>query len=96
MWPVLHIGDLVFIEKAAKEDLREGDIVVWQNEKGFTIHRVVALNEKTIVTKGDGNFTNDDPVKYEDIIGRTVYRGDTRPLRIPYFGYISVWSAKFL
>ena len=96
MWPVLHIGDLVFIEKAAKEDLREGDIVVWQNEKGFTIHRVFALNEKTIVTKGDGNFTNDDPVKYEDIIGRTVYRGDTRPLRIPYFGYISVWSAKFL
>lgn len=93
MWPALHIGDLVFIEKVEKKDLKEGDIIVWQNSKGFTIHRVAELRTNTLVTKGDGNFTSDDPVKYTDVIGRTVYRNE-RPIRIPYMGYISVWATK--
>ncbi len=99
MWPVLHIGDLVLIQKIAKEDIKVGDIIVWQNAKGlpagrqgFTIHRVTKLNEKTLVTKGDGNFTADEPVRYEDVLGRTLMRGKD-PLRIPYMGYISVWAA---
>ena len=100
MWPALHIGDLVLIEAVKKEDLKIGDIVVWQNSKGppdgrvnFTIHRVKELRKNTLVTKGDGNFTDDEPVKYEDVIGRTVYRGE-KPVRVPYMGYISVWAAK--
>ena len=100
MWPVLHIGDLVLIQKIAKEDIKVGDIIVWQNAKGlpagrqgFTIHRVTKLNEKTLVTKGDGNFTADEPVRYEDVLGRTLMRGKD-PLRIPYMGYISVWAAR--
>ncbi|OGF71055.1 signal peptidase I [Candidatus Giovannonibacteria bacterium RIFCSPHIGHO2_12_FULL_44_22] len=93
MWPALHIGDLVLIQAVSKEDLEVGDIIVWQNDKGFTIHRIAKLNENTLVTKGDGNFTEDAPVKYSDVIGRTVYR-DGNPVRIPYMGYISVWSAK--
>lgn len=95
MWPALHTGDLVLIENVSKEDLKKGDIVVWQNGQGFTIHRVVALHEDTFVTKGDGNFTNDEPVRYEDVIGRTVYMKG-KPLRIPYVGYMSVWFSKFL
>src|SRR3989344_3667931 len=99
MWPVLHIGDLVLIKSVSKEDLKVGDIIVWQNpstssgQAGFTIHRIAKLNENTLVTKGDGNFTEDSPVKYSDVIGRTVYRNGN-PVRIPYMGYISVWSAK--
>src|SRR3989344_3807590 len=60
--------------------------------QGFTIHRVTKLSEKTLVTKGDGNFTADEPVRYEDVLGRTLMRGKD-PLRIPYMGYISVWAA---
>src|SRR3990167_6358285 len=63
MWPVLHIGDLVLIQKIAKEDIKVADIIVWQNAKGlpagrqgFTIHRVTKLNEKTLVTKGGRAF----------------------------------------
>lgn len=92
MWPVLHIGDLVLIQKISKEEIKVGDIVVWRNQKGFTIHRVTKLNESTLVTKGDGNFTSDEPVRYSDVIGRTVMHGSS-PLRIPYMGYISVWAA---
>ena len=44
MWPALNEGDLVFIKGGLKkEDLKEGDVVVYRNERGgsFTIHRIV-------------------------------------------------------
>ena len=87
MWPALSAGDLVVIRGTEKADLRVGDIVVWRHDGGFTIHRIVELNEDTIITKGDANFPKDAPVKYEDVVGKTVtFRG--KPLRVPYLGKI--------
>lgn len=94
MWPVLHTGDIVLIEKVPKEEIHVGDIVVWQNAKGFTIHRVATLNPDTLVTKGDANFSEDPAVKYDDVIGKTVYFRKS-PFRIPYLGFVSVWVAEW-
>lgn len=91
MWPVLHEGDLVFIEGTNKEDLMVGDIVVWRNPHGFTIHRIAKLDENTITTKGDANFTEDEPVPYEDVVGRT-YKVFGKDARLPYLGMISVYA----
>ena len=93
MWPVLKEGDLILIQGIKnKEDLKVGEVVVWSNPKGFTIHRIVKLSEKTLTTRGDANFKDDAPVKYEDIIGRA-YQLAGKYVRIPYLGYISVISA---
>lgn len=94
MWPVLKKSDLVFIQKVSRGDLKEGDIIVWQNERGFTIHRIVRIEADTLVTKGDANFTEDPSISYGDVIGRTVMLG-SKPLRIPMFGSIAVWSNGF-
>lgn len=93
MWPVLHEGDLIFIEGVRRSELAVGDIVVWRNPNGFTIHRVAKLNEATLITKGDANFTEDEPVAYEDVIGRT-YQIFGKNARIPYLGMISVYANK--
>ena len=95
MWPVLHKGDLILIEAVGKDDLKKGDIIVWQNNKGFTIHRIAKLNEKNLVTKGDANFTEDEPIAYSDVIGRIVEIGDSNA-RVPYLGYVSILGAAFL
>ena len=95
MWPALKQNDIVLIKKIPKEELKIGDIVVWQNQQGFTIHRITELASTTLTTKGDANFTSDNPVPYSDIVGRTVMLTDTKPLRIPYFGYISVIGGKY-
>ena len=107
MWPALKQNDIVFIQAVPKEELKEGDIIVWKNppiasttstsseQAGFTIHRIVELREDTLVTKGDANFSEDKPVSYKDVVGRTVvFRG--KPLRVPFFGYISVIGGKYL
>jgi len=89
MWPALKQGDLIFIQgTSSKTDLKVGDIVVYQNEKGFTIHRIVSLNETTLITKGDANNVEDSPVDYKEIIGKTVLISG-KVLRIPYLGRLS-------
>ncbi|OHA08499.1 MAG: signal peptidase I [Candidatus Sungbacteria bacterium RIFCSPLOWO2_01_FULL_59_16] len=101
MWPSLHRGDMIFIEAVPREALKAGDVVVWRNPsaapggtQGFTIHRLVELRETTLVTKGDANFKNDDPVGYDRLIGRTaMFRG--KPFRIPYLGYVTITASKY-
>ena len=94
MWPVLKEGDLILIRAVPRETLTVGDSVVWRNPQGFTIHRVVKLGENTFVTKGDANFKEDQPVRYEDLIGRTMAIRN-QPLRIPYVGLISIAATKY-
>lgn len=94
MWPALKKGDMVFIKGIqSREEIAIGDILVYQNFLGFTIHRVEEINEDTVVTKGDANNVADSPVKYEDIIGKTVtFQG--KPIRIPFLGNVSIYLNK--
>jgi len=94
MWPVLKERDLIFIQGVGREELKVGDIIVWENNKGFTIHRIVKLNEKTFVTKGDANFKEDKPVTYDKIVGRTFKVGD-KIVRLPYIGFITIAASKY-
>lgn len=90
MWPALKRGDLVFIKGVdKKEEIKEGDIIVYRNSIGFTIHRVVKTNEKTVITKGDANNISDSPIRYEEIIGKTLTLNQ-KPVRIPLLGKVSI------
>jgi len=94
MWPVLKKGDLILIKGVInKEEIEIGDIVVFKNAKGFTIHRVIQLNEDTLVSKGDANNVKDKPVKYEDVIGKLL-TFNKKPARIPFLGMVSVYINK--
>lgn len=92
MWPELKKNDLVFIAKVEKRDLRVGDIIVYKNERGFTIHRIMSIETEKLITKGDANNIADRPIRYDEIIGRTVNYGNS-PLKIPYIGSITIWAA---
>lgn len=89
MWPVLKQGDIVFIKGVgAKTEVKIGDIVVYKNERGFTIHRVIQMDENTLTTKGDANNVEDAPIAYSELIGKTVnLKG--KLIRIPYLGKLS-------
>ena len=89
MWPTLKTGDMVFIKGIQERgEFGVGDIVVYKNPQGFTIHRVEEKQKNVVITKGDANNTVDTPEKYEDIIGKTVEFGG-KPFKIPLLGNIS-------
>ena len=92
MWPELKIGDLILIKYVDKKNLAIGDIIVFQKDGGFTIHRIIELNENTIKTKGDANIISDSPISYNTIIGRTV-DWKNKPVRIPYLGRLTIWAS---
>jgi len=90
MWPALKEGDFIFIKGIEnREEIKVGDIIVYSNPKGFTIHRVIKLNEDTVVTKGDANNVNDSPVRYEEIVGKPLSFND-KPVRIPFLGKFGI------
>ncbi len=93
MWPVLKEGDLVFIEGVGATDIRVGDIIVYQNTTNhtLTIHRVTKLLPDMLTTKGDANFSEDLPVLYSNVIGRT-YNIFGKPLHIHYLGSITEFA----
>ncbi len=72
MWPALKVGDLVFVKAVNVSDIEVNDIVVYKNEEGFTIHRVIDINKNKIITKGDAHNISDEPLAFNDVIGKAL------------------------
>ncbi len=71
MEPTLSVNDLVFVR--ATGDYEVGDVVVYQSGSSRVIHRITRiLEDGSVVTKGDANNTEDEPVPAEDVKGEMV------------------------
>ena len=88
MYPALKRGDLVLLEGIDEAaELEVGDILAFESDDGFAIHRIVGIDGETITTKGDANLIEDEPISFEQVIGRALtIRG--RLAKIPYLGNI--------
>ncbi len=78
MEPELSADDLVVICESDGE-VAVDDIVVFQDGHTLVIHRVIAIDGDTVITKGDANNLQDDPIQRKDIKGVLVFS-------IPYIG----------
>jgi signal peptidase len=75
MMPAYQPGDLV-VDRPASSGYRVGDVITFRSTSGpdeFITHRVVAVDGKTIHTKGDANSTPDPGTTTEsDVVGKVV------------------------
>ena len=84
MEPVIKTGAIAYNDTHAKvEDVKVGDIIVFQIEDSYVTHRVVSVNDdNTFTTKGDANKTEDiAPIQFDWFRGKMAFS-------IPYVGYI--------
>ncbi len=79
MEPELSVNDLVIIRET--DEVQVGDIIVFQSGEILVIHRVIEIDEDTIITKGDANNMADSPITKTDIKGVLAWQ-------IPYAGNI--------
>ena len=71
MSPTMEKGDIVIIKIG--DEIKENDIITYQKENVLVTHRIVNINGDTIIAKGDFNNTYDEPIKKDEVIGRTVF-----------------------
>lgn len=71
MEDTIKINDIVIVKLT--DDVKENDIITYKYKEDFVTHRVIEINEKEIITKGDANTSKDDPISKEDIVGKVVF-----------------------
>ena len=79
MEPELSVGDLILVVE--QDDYRVDDVVVFQDGRMAVTHRIVFISDDEVITRGDANNTNDEPLAPEQIKGKVV-------LAIPLLGYL--------
>lgn len=72
MEPAIEAGDLLIIKE--KKQYNVGDIVTYKWGKSYATHRIVDIYDGEIITKGDNNNMEDEPVLNSLIEGKVVFR----------------------
>lgn len=70
MSPTIEKGDMIFVK--LDTDYEVGDIVSFKDNNSIITHRIIEKNDNYYVTKGDANNTADNPIKENQIIGKTI------------------------
>jgi signal peptidase I len=71
MVPLIHTGDVLFVEPVKLEQLKVGDIIVFDNNSvSYVAHRIIKKNDSTVTTKGDNQFHFDRPIPNEHVRGK--------------------------
>lgn len=74
MSPAILKNSVVYVKGVKQEDLREGDIIAFDTgDEKPVMHRIVEINDLEIITKGDGNDANDNPIRYNNVIGKVIF-----------------------
>ena len=88
MEPKYSEGDLIYVQQVDPSEVREGDDITFVLNENLLVatHRVIDINhaQKEFVTQGIANDTVDDPVHFNNLIGKPVFS-------IPLLGYVSNW-----
>jgi signal peptidase I len=76
MLPALVQGDLLVFERATRDELSEGDIVLFGRDGRLFAHRVIGVStgrkEGSVLTQGDAVPRPDPPVADRELYGRVL------------------------
>lgn len=71
MLPLLgHPGDRIIVRRTDGKEPIEGCIAMFRTENGnIVVHRVISVDNEMVTLRGDGNLTQSEQARREDIIG---------------------------
>lgn len=67
----IEINDIVIVR--ITKNVKENDIITYKSGNDYVTHRVIRVQGNTIVTKGDANNTEDEPITKDLVLGRVVH-----------------------
>jgi signal peptidase I len=94
MKPTFRTGQLLYVRPDV-QDVRPGDVLVFEAEKGPVVHRVLTVKAEGYVTRGDNNrFVDATPVPPDRVIGRVEMFDHKRKIRPVRSGWHGLWAAR--
>ena len=85
MEPFLKVNDTIIVKNS--DNYQINDIITYQNDKEYITHRIISINNGEIITKGDANNKEDEPITKDRIVGKLIYK-------FHLFGYINYLLSK--
>ena len=73
MVDTINVDDYVFVK--ITKDVKKNDVISFRADDVIVTHRIIDINDKEIITKGDANNTIDNPITKSDVIGKVIYIG---------------------
>lgn len=67
----LEIGDGIIVQLTS--DIKEEDVIVYKKEENLITHRLIEMEEDKLITKGDANNVQDEPITKDCVIGKVIY-----------------------
>ena len=67
----IEIGDGVIVKVTS--EIKEDDIIVYKKEENLITHRLIEMEENRLITKGDANNIQDDPITKDMVIGKVIF-----------------------
>ncbi len=89
----LHIGDLIVVKKT--DELKINDVITYKKDNSLITHRIKKINGNEIITQGDANNTEDEPITRDDVIGKFLFKSYLlsylKKYKIIVLGIIVAW-----
>lgn len=91
MEPNIRTGSIVYIKDVKANSLKENDVITFNLNNMTCTHRIVSIDyeNETIITKGDANISNDNPISFNDVEGKVMFS-------VPFLGYVLFYLKKYL
>ena len=70
MRETLNIYDVIIVK--ITKDVDVDDIITFKKDDETITHRIAKITKDEIITKGDANNTEDEPITLENVIGKVV------------------------
>ena len=70
MEPTIMTDEMIIVK--AQENYEVGDVVVYQSGYSLVVHRIVAMDDQTVMTRGDANNVDDEPMELSRIKGEVI------------------------
>ena len=89
MDPYLKINNLILVK--ASNNYKKNDVITYQSGSSYVTHRIIKINDNEVITKGDANNTQDDPITKDKIVGKLIYRFRLFGLLVNVFNKPITW-----
>ena len=94
MEPYLKVDDYILVKK--QNEYKKDDVITYKIDKSYITHRIIEINEDKIITKGDANNTEDEPINKDNIIGKVILKVGVLGFIIYLFSRPLSWILLFI